>query len=308
MSSTDTTSANSKIDAGNLFNVNGLVAVITGAGSGLGAYMARALALNGATHVFILGRRLESLQKTASSVSSGNIIPIQCDVTSKSDLSNAATEVQKHSSHIDVLVCNSGISGPATPLKDEKSQPLPFEKMCENLWAPEADEVTNTYAVNLTGVHFTIAAFLPLLKAANDKRPTPPTTENFKPRPQIITTASIGGFSRVPMSNISYGPSKAGVIHLTKQLSSAFIPYDIRANVIAPGLYLSEMTMGMYEKQGKTESHNVEGVFGKEVIPATRSGDESDMVCFYIRFSQILRGLGWDAGNRKARKEYENLC
>lgn len=55
------------------------------------------------------------------------------------------------------------------------------------------------------------------------------------------------------------------------------MPYDIRANVIAPGLYYSEMTESMYKDQGKAEGHNVEGTFGKDLIPATRSGDEQDM-------------------------------
>jgi NAD(P)-dependent dehydrogenase (short-subunit alcohol dehydrogenase family) len=74
-----------------------------------------------------------------------------------------------------------------------------------------------------------------------------------------------------------YGPSKAAIIHFTKQLATAFIPYDIRANVIAPGLYLSEMTQPMYQAQGKTEIHNIEGTFDKGVVPATRTGDEQDM-------------------------------
>jgi NAD(P)-dependent dehydrogenase (short-subunit alcohol dehydrogenase family) len=66
-------------------------------------------------------------------------------------------------------------------------------------------------------------------------------------------------------------------IHLTKQLATLLVPYDIRANVIAPGLYFSEMTEGMYKAQGKVETHNVEGTFPKDVIPATRSGDDLDM-------------------------------
>ena len=64
---------------------------------------------------------------------------------------------------------------------------------------------------------------------------------------------------------------------MTKQLATALVPYDIRANVIAPGLYLSEMTQSMYNAQGKTESHNVEGQWDKSVVPATRTGDEQDM-------------------------------
>ncbi|KAJ9501248.1 hypothetical protein H2202_003042 [Exophiala xenobiotica] len=252
-----------KIEAGNLFNVNGLVAVITGGGSGLGRMMARALAANGASKVFIIGRREGSLKETADSVPGGNIIPLVGDVTSKESLQQCVDKVKAEVDSIDVLVANSGISGPSVPTVDSNRQPIGIEQLAKNMWNPEPDAVTSTYAVNITGIHFTVAAFLPLLDAANKKRPQPPTEDNFKPRPQIITTGSIGG--------------KAGVIHLTKQLSTLLIPYDIRANVIAPGLYFSEMTEGMYKAQGKVETHNVEGTFPKDVIPATRSGDDQDM-------------------------------
>ena len=240
--------------------------------------MARALALNGASHIFILGRRLESLEKTAASVPTKNIHPVQCDVTSKDALTAAVDTIksQHKVSAIDVLICNSGIGGPAVQTVDASQNPVSFETLVENMWSPSFDGVSSTYSVNLTATHFTIAAFLPLLAAANAARPAPSNT-NFRPRPQIITTASIGGFNRKPLGNLSYGPSKAGLMHLTKQLAVLLIPHDIRANAIAPGLYLSEMTEAMMKKQGKDESHNVEGTWPKEVVPATRTGDEEDM-------------------------------
>lgn len=240
--------------------------------------MTRALATNGASKIFIIGRREESLRETINSVPDhDNIIPIVGDVTSKESLQRAVDAVKKHVDAIDVLVANSGISGPSVPIFDDKQQPLPLEQVAANMWAPEPEQITSTYAVNLTGVHFTVAAFLPLLHEANKKRPNPPTADNFKPRPQIITTGSIGGYNRRPLGNLSYGPSKSGVIHFTKQLATFLTAYDIRANVIAPGLYFSEMTEGMYKAQGKLETHNIEGTWDKNIIPATRTGDEQDM-------------------------------
>ncbi|KAJ9602878.1 hypothetical protein H2200_012658 [Cladophialophora chaetospira] len=265
-----------QIEAGNLFNVNGLVAVVTGGGSGLGRMMARALAANGASKVFIIGRREDKLKETADSVPGGSIVPLVGDVTSKQSLQQIFEQVKAQVDHLDVLVANSGISGPSVPTVDKDQKPVPIEELAQNMWKPEPEEVTSTYAVNLTGVHFTIAAFLPLLDAANKKRPAP-NKDNFTPRPQIITTGSIGGYNRRPLGNLSYGASKSGVIHLTKQLATALIPYDIRANVIAPGLYYSEMTHGMYQAQGKTDTHNIEGTFDKQHVPATRTGDEQDM-------------------------------
>ncbi|OCT45002.1 short chain dehydrogenase/reductase family [Cladophialophora carrionii] len=272
MSAADT----APIQAANLFNVNGLVAVVTGAGSGLGRMMARALAANGASKVFIIGRRESNLKETADSVPGGTIIPLVGDVTSKPSLQQCFEKVKAQVDHIDVLIANSGISGPPVPTLDKDQKPVSIEELAQNMWKPEPEEVNSTYAVNLTGIHFTVAAFLPLLDAANKKRPAP-NQDNFTPRPQIITTASIGGYNRKALGNFSYGPSKAAAVHLTKQLTTALVPYDIRANVIAPGLYYSEMTHGMYAAQGKTEIHNIEGAFGKDVVPATRTGDEQDM-------------------------------
>ncbi|EXJ94514.1 hypothetical protein A1O1_02910 [Capronia coronata CBS 617.96] len=266
-----------KLEAGNLFNVNGLVAVVTGAGSGLGRMMARALAVNGASKVFIIGRREAALEETASSVPGNTIVPLVADVTSKESLQKCVDKVRAEVDAIDVLVANSGISGPSVPTVDENRQPLPIEKLVENMWAPEPEAVNTTYGVNVTGVHFTVAAFLPLLHEANKKRPQPPTAENFRPRPQIITTGSIGAYNRQPFGNLSYPASKAAVVHLTKQLATMLVSYDIRANIIAPGLYYSEMTETMYKAQGTVDTHNVEGTFSKNVIPATRSGDEQDM-------------------------------
>ena len=68
------------IDAAKLFGVSGLVAVVTGGGTGVGLMMAKALALNGAAKVYILGRRLAKLQEAAAQSPHGNIIPIACDV------------------------------------------------------------------------------------------------------------------------------------------------------------------------------------------------------------------------------------
>jgi NAD(P)-dependent dehydrogenase (short-subunit alcohol dehydrogenase family) len=238
--------------------------------------MARALALNGAKKVFVIGRRADSLQTTVLSAP-GIIVPLVGDVTSKDSLAECAKLVKAEEPYIDVLIANAGVLGPIVDTMDAKTQEsLPIEQVISNMWAPTTEAVTSTYAVNLTAIHFTVAAFLPLLHAANLQRP-PPMAGNFRPRPQIITTASIGGFNRLPLGSMSYGPSKAGVIHMTKMMASWLIPYDIRANSIAPGLYLSEMTAPMYTAQGKTAIHNVEGTFPKKLVPATRTGDEQDM-------------------------------
>lgn len=82
--------------------------------------------------------------------------------------------------------------------------------------------------MNVRAVYFTIAAFLPLLEAGNQKA-------NVAQSSQAIITSSIGAFNRVPMAHFAYGASKAAVLHMAKQLATAFVKYHIRFNVIAPG-------------------------------------------------------------------------
>ena len=116
-----------------LFRVDGLVAVISGGGTGvfpspelsqlaqssptippgIGLTMAKALAQNGAHKVYIIGRRLSKLQEAAASVSAlQKIIPLQGDVTSKDSLARMAEQVKTETGHINLLVCNSGTEGP----------------------------------------------------------------------------------------------------------------------------------------------------------------------------------------------------
>lgn len=265
------------LSASKLFSVTGLNVLITGGGSGLGAYMARCLAVNGAAQIVIVGRREEALNRTVSSLPEQYakvIIPVVGDVSSKSSLASVLEAVtNKHGvKSLDVLICNSGISGPSCDVNSPKT----VEELSKSMLGPDEHDITNTYHVNMTGIHLTVATFLPLLDAANKAR-TETDPKAFKPRPQIITTSSVGGYNRTPMGNLSYGPSKAGVIHMTKQLSTVLVPHDIRANTIAPGLYFSEMTEGMMKNQNKLDTHNIEGTWPRDYIPATRSGDEEDM-------------------------------
>ena len=85
--------------------------------------MARALALNGASEVFVIGRREGSLKRTVASaegsVPEGTIVPLTGDVTSKDSLYACAESVKSEVPYIDVLVANSGTLGP--PLANGKS-------------------------------------------------------------------------------------------------------------------------------------------------------------------------------------------
>ena len=215
----------SSLEAANLFNVKGLVAVITGGGSGIGLMMTKALALNGAHKVYIVGRRKEVLEAAAKESPHGNIIPLVGDVTSKDTLQSIASHIEKEVGYINVLIANSGIAGPSnlsitpqTTLEDYQS----------TLWNQSFDGYTETFAVNTSAVFFCIAAFLKLLDAGNNKG-------NVEQKSQVIATSSIGGFNRKPKAGFAYGESKAATTHMMKQFATHLAPYGIRSNVIAPG-------------------------------------------------------------------------
>ncbi|KAI1848890.1 hypothetical protein JX265_001220 [Neoarthrinium moseri] len=252
-------SSDAALQAAQLFNVDGMVAAVTGGGTGIGLMMARALAENGAT-VYILGRRAEVLEAATKSIGKPTVKTIVCDVTSKDSLKAAADTVQRDVGYLNLLVCNSGIGGPQTPRPTMESS-ITLEEFANTNWDVPMEDYTNTFAVNTSAVWYTTMAFLTLLDAGNKKG-------NLFQKSQVIATSSIGGFNKVNTGGFAYGQSKAACTHLIKHLAVALPKWDIRANVICPGLYPSEMSAPIIERGG--------GV-GKDMVPLGRAGDAADM-------------------------------
>jgi len=250
--------ATSSIEAGKLFAVDGLVAVITGGGSGIGLMMARALALNGAHKVYIVGRRKDVLDKAAASVTTGNIVPLVGDVTSKDSLASVVAQVEKETGYINVLVANSGTLGP----KVKTTINIPLEDFQAQFWKTDVEEYSQTFATNVSGVFYTVIAFLGLLDKGNKKG-------NVEQKSQVIATSSIGSFNRATPGGYAYGQSKAAVTHLSKQLATGLVPYSIRSNVLAPGLYPSDLAQPILDA---ANNH-----WTKDKIPLERVGTEEDM-------------------------------
>lgn len=188
--------------------------------------MARALALNGARKVYIIGRRKDILEAAAASVSTGNITPLVGDVTSKDALSDIVKTITSEIGYINVLIANSGIAGP------QASMPVTASSSIADLqkaWGEYSFEsYTQTFEVNTVAVWFSVIAFLGLLDEGNKKR-------NVDQTSQVIATSSIAGFNRAVPGGFAYGQSKAATTHLMKQLATNLVPFDIRSNVIAPG-------------------------------------------------------------------------
>ncbi|MCJ1228377.1 hypothetical protein MMC12_005038 [Toensbergia leucococca] len=255
----------SSIEAGNLFSVKGLVVVVTGGGSGIGLMMAKALDANGAAKVFIVGRRKASLEAAAKEAVNGNIIPLVGDVSSKESLQAVAQHVASEVGFVNVLICNSGILGPSLTGLSEDPKPT-LTELQEHFWKAPISDFTDTFNINTTGVFYTTVAFLNLLDAGNKKK-------NVYQKSQIIATSSIAGFNRMPTGGFAYGASKAATTHMMKSLASYLIPYDLRSNVIAPGLYPSELAAPLFEGRDATQ----EGSWPREMIPAMRAGAPEDI-------------------------------
>lgn len=205
-------------------------------------------------------------------------------MTNKADLERAAKQIQSAHGYINIVFANAGIGGPSlTGLKPEAS----IEELQKHLWNWAADDFTHTFAVNATGAFNTVAAFLQLLDQGNKQG-------NVSQKSQVVVTSSIGAFNRRPGLGYSYSASKAAVTHIFKQLATTLVPYDIRANIIAPGcrfflplftptckrkqdepltllkVYPSELTAKTLEERKKTG-------WSKSEVPAERAGDAQDI-------------------------------
>ncbi|KAM6520036.1 hypothetical protein FALCPG4_013593 [Fusarium falciforme] len=244
----------------NLFDVSGIVAVVTGGGSGLGLFMTRALAENGAKKVYIIGRRKEVLENAGLD----NVIPVQCDVTSRDNLKAAVAFIEKDVGYINLLVANSGISGPSGNVPPGAS----IAQLQETLFDIPMEDFTNTYHVNCTAVFYTTIAFLGLLDEGNKK-------SNYQGgRSQVIATSSIGSFNRKITAGFAYGTSKGATTLMMKILATYLVPYRIRANVLCPGLFPTDLTESLI----KGDDPTAEGAFPLDQIPAERAGRPEDIM------------------------------
>jgi NAD(P)-dependent dehydrogenase (short-subunit alcohol dehydrogenase family) len=221
----------------------------------------RALALNGAKRIYIMGRRPDILHGAAQSINPDIVIPLASDVTSQESLLAAVKHIEKDAGYVNLVIANAGIMGP---------RPLPTATTSIAQYRAHAlstpmNDFSNVFAVNTTSVYYTSLAFLELLDAGHKHSPNV--------RSQIIATSSIGGFSRLSGASFAYSSSKAAVTHMMKMMATAFVPFGIRCNVLAPGLVQSELAAGVISTLGEGEK----GAIDENIIPAGRTGDDEDV-------------------------------
>jgi NAD(P)-dependent dehydrogenase (short-subunit alcohol dehydrogenase family) len=161
-------------------------------------------------------------------------------VSSKESLQAAVSSIESQTPFINLLVANSGYLGQVTTMAPRPAEQTVDEVQAE-LWKTTTyEDASKVVSTNIAGSYFTFLAFLGLLGAGN----THPDSvgKSGLLQSQFISTTSVGGLCRVEAPSYVYSASKAAVNHLTKTLSSEYAKHGIRANAIAPGTFLTEMT------------------------------------------------------------------
>jgi 3-oxoacyl-[acyl-carrier protein] reductase len=189
--------------------LSGKVAIVTGAGRGIGRAVALALAKEGA-RVAIASRTFSELSETLRLLAeSSNAIAIPTDVSAAEQVRRLVDRAVEHFGRLDVVINAAAIVGPIGPL-----------------WNCDLDQWRDAFNVNLFGTLYVCHAAVPhLIKAGRGK------VINFS-----------GGGATAPRANFSaYGASKAAVVRMTETLAEELKPYRIDVNAIAPGLVNTRM-------------------------------------------------------------------
>ena len=191
-------------------DLDGHVVIVTGASSGLGEQLARALAEAGAIPV-LAARRTDRLAVLCEEVPGADAVT--CDVTSEDDRRRLVDTVIERHGRLDGLVNNAGAGATAPALRTSAEQ---FARVVDlNLTAP--------YGLSCL--------------AAERMR------SNGNGGGSIINIASVMGLRSISeIPDAAYVASKAGIIGLTRELASQWGRYGIRVNAVAPGFFASEMT------------------------------------------------------------------
>ena len=193
----------------NVFRLDGKIAIVTGASSGIGAQTVKLFSSLGAK-VIAAARREDRLQDLANQYP--NVMAVKCDVGVEADCKNLVDTVINEYDKIDILINNAGISDPIPALEEDLDQ---FKRVIQ------IDLISCFHLAQLCAQHM----------------------ETQESGGAIVNVASIHGFvGSSPNNQPGYTAAKGGLINLTRELALEWARHGIRVNAIAPGYISTELT------------------------------------------------------------------
>ena len=225
---------------GELFDLTGKVAIITGSSRGIGKAIAERMAEHGAK-VTISSRKAGPCEEVAAEINAkhpGAAIAVPANISSKEDLQRLVDETRKAFGKIDILVCNAASNpyyGPMSGIGDDQ-----FRKILEN------NVIANNWLIQMAA---------PQMRERKDGA--------------VIIISSIGGLRGTPVIG-AYAISKAADMQLARNLAHEFGPDNVRVNCIAPGLIRTDFARALWENP-ETLKRSTEGA------PLKRIGEPDEI-------------------------------
>jgi len=242
--------------------LDGRVAVVSGAGSGIGRAVARLMAEAGA-HLVLLDKNGAACEETAAGLTGARVQAIACDIADPDSIA-AAERASRQIGPCDILVNNAGVLRPAP------------------LTTVSLEEWNLLLSVNLTGYLLCAQAFGRHMIERG--------------KGSIVHTASIAGTNAQGFSG-AYSVSKAGVIMLSQQIAVEWGPHGVRSNVLSPGLVRTPMSESFYTTPGVAERRSAAIPIGRVGTPE----DMAEVVLFlasdragYVNGQEIIVDGGFD--------------
>ncbi len=236
--------------------LQGRVALVTGAGSGIGKAAALRLAKEGA-RIGALSRTESEIQKTVDEIkqAGGEALPLVADVADAEQMKKAIADLTEAYGRLDIVFANAGINGVWAPIDD--LQP---------------DEWDRTIATNLRGTYLTLHYCVPHLKRAKGG--------------SIVITASING-SRTFTSPgaTAYSATKAAQVAMAQMLALELAKHRIRVNAICPGMIdtnIPDSTFRRHTDEAKVAAEYPDGDIPLTGGEAGTSEEVAELVLFLV--------------------------